>query len=69
MTRRAVFKTKSTSYMARVLVSRCSPIDFKLPINVFAQIESGPNCLLDVGKRILMQGAEVVSFSLETEDA
>jgi hypothetical protein len=50
-------------------VSRCSTIDFQQPVNIFAQVESDLDRLMDVGKRILMEGAEVVSFSLVTEDA
>jgi hypothetical protein len=50
-------------------VSRCSTIDFQQPVNIFAQIESDLDRLMDVGKRILMEGAEIVSFSLVTEDA
>jgi len=49
-------------------VSRCSTIDFQQPVNIFAQIESDLDRLMDVGKRILMEGAEIVSFSQVTED-
>jgi hypothetical protein len=45
-------------------VSRCATIDFQQPVNVFGQIESGQDLLMNVGRRILMEGAENVSFSL-----
>jgi hypothetical protein len=48
-------------------VSRCSTIDFQQPVNVFGLIESGQDELLDIGKRILMEGAEYVTFSLLQE--
>jgi hypothetical protein len=44
-------------------VSRCSTIDFQQPVNVFAMVESGQDELLNIGKRILMKGAEHVAFS------
>jgi hypothetical protein len=44
-------------------VSRCSTIDFQQPVNVFGQIQSGQDELMKIGKRILMEGAERVSFS------
>jgi len=48
-------------------VSRCSTIDFQQPVNVFGLIESGQDELLSIGKRILMEGAEHVKFSLVEE--
>jgi hypothetical protein len=36
----------------------------KQPVNVFARIESNLGELEKVGKRILMDGAEMVRFSL-----
>ena len=50
-------------------VSRCSTIDFQQPVNVFARIEYDLDRLMDVGQRILMDGAEIVSFGLLTDDA
>ena len=49
-------------------VSRCSTIDFQQPVNIFAQIESNLEELKEIGTRILMQGAELVSFQLAQED-
>jgi hypothetical protein len=48
-------------------VSRCSTIDFQQPVNVFGLIESGQDELIKIGKRILMEGAENVGFSLVEE--
>ena len=48
-------------------VSRCSTIDFQQPVNIFGLIESGQDELLRIGKRILMEGAEEVTFSLLEE--
>ena len=44
-------------------VSRCAYIDFQQPVNVFAMVESGQEDLMAIGKRILMKGAEHVTFS------
>jgi hypothetical protein len=44
-------------------VSRCAYIDFQQPVNVFAMVESGQDELMAIGKRILMKGAEYVTFS------
>ena len=49
-------------------VSRCSTIDFQQPVNIFAEIESNLDELKEIGTRILMQGAELVSFQLAQED-
>ncbi len=46
-------------------VSRCSYIEMQQPVNIFAQIEENFAELEKVGKRILMEGAEIVKFSLE----
>jgi hypothetical protein len=35
------------------------------PVNYFAQIEADLDELQNIGKRVLMEGAEVVKFSLE----
>jgi hypothetical protein len=48
-------------------VSRCSTIDFQQPVNVFGLIESGQSELMEIGRRILMEGAEEVQFSLIQE--
>ena len=48
-------------------VSRCSTIDFQQPVNIFGLIESGQDELLKIGKRIVMEGAERVTFSLVEE--
>jgi len=48
-------------------VSRCSTIDFQQPVNVFGLIESDQEELMAIGKRILMEGAESVTFSLNKE--
>jgi hypothetical protein len=48
-------------------VSRCSSIEFQQPVNVFGLIESGQSELMKIGKRILMEGAEQVHFSLIQE--
>jgi hypothetical protein len=46
-------------------ISRGSKLDIKQPVNVFAQIEHDLDKLTEIGKRILMEGAETVRFSLE----
>jgi hypothetical protein len=45
-------------------VSRCSYIEMQQPVNVFAQIEENLDELEKAGKRINMEGAEIVKFSL-----
>jgi len=47
-----------------IFISRGLTIDMKQPVNVFTRIESNLDELEKVGKRILMDGAEVVRFSL-----
>ena len=47
-----------------LFISRGLTIDMKQPVNHFAQIEDNLEELLNVGKRVLMEGAEVVNFSL-----
>lgn len=44
-------------------VPRCSYIDFQQPVNVFGQIEGDPDEIMKVGRRILMEGAEIVRFT------
>jgi hypothetical protein len=47
-----------------LFISRGLTVDMKQPVNVFAQIEENLDELMKVGKRVLMEGAEVVRFSL-----
>jgi hypothetical protein len=47
-----------------LFISRGLTVDMKQPVNVFAQIENGLEQLAAVGTRVLMEGAEAVSFRL-----
>jgi hypothetical protein len=47
-----------------LFISRGLTVDMKQPVNVFAQIEENLDELMKVGKRVLMEGAEIVHFSL-----
>jgi hypothetical protein len=47
-----------------LFISRGLTVDTKQPVNVFAQIEENLDELMKVGKRVLMEGAEIVHFSL-----
>ncbi len=47
-----------------LFISRGLTIDMKQPVNHFAQIEDNLEELVNVGKRVLMEGAEVVRFSI-----
>jgi hypothetical protein len=47
-----------------IFISRGLTVDMKQPVNVFGQIESNLDELKQVGRRILMNGAETVRFSL-----
>lgn len=47
-----------------IFISRGLTLDMKQPVNVFARIESGLDQLAQVGRRVLMEGAEQVRFSL-----
>jgi hypothetical protein len=47
-----------------IFISRGLTVDMKQPVNVFAAIEKNLDELAEVGRRILMNGAEVVRFSL-----
>ena len=47
-----------------LFISRGLTVDMKQPVNVFAQIEDNLKELMKVGKRVLLEGAEVVRFSL-----
>jgi hypothetical protein len=43
-------------------ISRCSYIEMQQPVNYFAQIEGNLEELERIGKRVLMEGAEIVKF-------
>ena len=47
-----------------LFISRGLTVDMKQPVNVFARIEEKLDELAQVGRRVLMNGAEVVRFSL-----
>ncbi|MDR7419383.1 MAG: DUF3830 family protein [Armatimonadota bacterium] len=47
-----------------IFISRGLTLDAKQPVNVFAQIDDSLEDLRAVGRRVLMQGAETVRFSL-----
>ena len=47
-----------------IFISRGLTVDMKQPVNVFAQIETNLDELARVGRRVLMQGAEMVRFGL-----
>jgi hypothetical protein len=47
-----------------IFISRGLTVDMKQPVNVFAMIEDNLDELMKVGKRVLLEGAEVVRFSL-----
>lgn len=47
-----------------VFISRGLFVDAKQPVNVFAQIDQQLEELARVGRRVLMEGAEMVTFSL-----
>ncbi len=46
-----------------IFISRGLTIDMKQPVNVFAQIDSNLEELKQVGRRIHLEGAEMVRFS------
>jgi hypothetical protein len=48
-----------------LFISRGLTVDSKQPVNVFAQIEDNLEGLMKVGQRVLMEGAEIVQFSLK----
>lgn len=50
-----------------LFISRGLTLDVKQPVNVFGRIRTGLEELRQVGRRILMEGAETVRFSLEEE--
>ena len=45
-----------------IFISRGLTVDAKQPVNVFGQIDSHLDELAKIGRRILMQGAEMVEF-------
>lgn len=47
-----------------IFISRGLTVDAKQPVNVFGQIEGDLAELARIGRRVLMEGAEQVSFSL-----
>jgi len=47
-----------------LFISRGLTVDMKQPVNVFAQIDDKLEELRAVGRRVLMEGAEEVNFSL-----
>lgn len=47
-----------------IFISRGLTVDAKQPVNVFGQIEGGLDELRAVGRRVLMEGAEHVTWSL-----
>lgn len=52
-----------------IFISRGLTVDMKQPVNVFAQIEDKLDELGQVGRRVLMTGAETVRFSLIEDGA
>ena len=46
-----------------LFISRGLTVDMKQPVNVFALVEDNLKELMEVGKRVLLEGAEVVHFS------
>jgi len=51
-----------------LFISRGLTLDQKQPVNVFARIDANLDELEKIGKRVLMEGAEFVSFSLISEE-
>lgn len=47
-----------------IFISRGLTVDAKQPVNVFAQIEENLEGLKKIGQRIILEGAEMVRFSL-----
>ena len=47
-----------------IFISRGLTVDMKQPVNVFAQIDDDLDALAVCCRRVLMEGAEMVSFSL-----
>ena len=47
-----------------LFISRGLTVDMKQPVNIFARVEEQLDELAQVGRRVLMEGAETVRFSL-----
>ena len=47
-----------------LFISRGLTVDMKQPVNIFARVEERLDELAQVGRRVLMEGAETVRFSL-----
>lgn len=47
-----------------IFISRGLTVDMKQPVNVFAQIDDNLDTLALCCRRVLMEGAEIISFSL-----
>ncbi len=47
-----------------IFISRGLTVDMKQPVNVFAQIDDDLDTLALCCRRVLMEGAEIISFSL-----
>jgi hypothetical protein len=47
-----------------IFISRGLTVDAKQPVNVFAQIEENLDELQKIGQRLVLEGAEMVRFSL-----
>ncbi len=47
-----------------IFISRGLTVDMKQPVNVFAQIDDDLESLATCCRRVLMEGAEVIAFSL-----
>ena len=47
-----------------IFISRGLTVDMKQPVNVFAQIDNDLESLATCCRRVLMEGAEVITFSL-----
>ena len=50
-----------------IFISRGLTVDMKQPVNVFGQIDEGLDELKTTCRRVLMEGAEIVKFSLYEE--
>ena len=47
-----------------IFISRGLTVDMKQPVNIFAQIDDDLESLATCCRRVLMEGAEVITFSL-----
>lgn len=50
-----------------IFISRGLTVDMKQPVNVFAQIDDGLDELAVCCRRVLMEGAEIITFSLAVD--